>query len=542
MPLFSKEKPTNMTLLEKYYINKNEKTNEVLNGSYISCRKDDQGVVKLYDVDDFDANLVTLDRLKRVLGEEKFNQTDYVYVKRLLVEHTNNGDKFTGWYKDKYFIHTTLDKNGKRMVTFIDEPLKSIKTDPKKKKIIFTFTKKKIEIQATSFNGSKNGMLTQLDKMYEIIDKDKELEQRFLALSNFFVERESKLKGLYIVVYGTVDDLKYFMIKYDTDAKGDIIDIKKKTILNDEYIKNIIDNKIIGNPNGDRVNFIKVKPKITVNEVQAKVKAKEKSNGMIFMESTYLNNASWKGQAKRLNFLRDIKDINDYNFKQKYENKYNNYYEVDDLNNNLPNNNNENNKSKNGNNKSKNGNNKSKNAVRINNNEGNNTKQKKPGVFSSLFGKKKNNGTVNTKNQKKSWFSSPFGKKKNNKKVNGTTPNGTTPNGATPNKVVNNKTQKKSGMFSSLFGKKKNNGTVNTKNQKKSGMFSSLFGKKKNNKKPQANGTIPSNGAVPPNGTIPPNGAVPPNGTVPPNGVVPSNGTLGNNKNKPQISERRYFS
>lgn len=378
MPLFSKEKPTNMTLLEKYYINKNEKTNEVLNGIYIGCRKDDQGVVKLYDADDFDENLVTLDRLKRVLGEEKFNQTDYLYVKRLLVEPTNNGNRFTRLYENKYFIHSTLDKNGKRIFTFIDEPLKSIKTDPKKNKIIFTFTKKKIEIQASPVSsGSKT--LTQTDKIYEIIDKDKELEQRFLSLSNFFVEKESKLKGLYIVIYGSVDDLKYFIRKYDTTARGDIIDIKKKTILNDEYIKNIIDNKIIGNPKGDRVNFVKVKPKITVNELQAKVKAKEKSNGMIFMESTYLNNISQKGQTKILNFLRDIKDINNYNFKQKYIDKYNNYYEVEDLNNNLPNNNNENNKSKNGNNKSR------SNVTRINNNEGNNTKQKKPGLFSSLF-------------------------------------------------------------------------------------------------------------------------------------------------------------
>lgn len=308
---FFKEKPTNMKLLEKFYINKNKKTNEVLNGSYISCRKDDQGVVKLYDINYFDENLVTLDRLKKALGETEFNKTDYICVKDF-------GSEFTNWNKGKYFIHIT-NKNGKRIFSFIDEPLKNIEKKNQKKRI-FTFTKKKIEIQSVS-------------KMLEIIDKDKELEQRFLSLSNFFVEKKSTLKGLYIVIYGTLDNIKHFIIKYDTEAKGDIIDIKENTILDDEYIKYIIDNKIIGNPNGDRVNFIKVKQKITIDKLQAKVNAKEKNNGMIFMKSTYLNNASWKGQTKRLNFLRDIKDINYYNF-EKYKAEHNNYYEVEDLNNN----------------------------------------------------------------------------------------------------------------------------------------------------------------------------------------------------------------
>jgi hypothetical protein len=204
----------NMSKLEQFYIDKSQKMNEVLNGLYMNCIKEnDKTIVKLHGPLYFGDQLMTLDKLKNIL-KEKFDKTNFICI--------DKQDKYNKNYYGKYFIHLNIDKNKNQKISFIDKPLSNIIKEKGVTK--YTFEKKVILVKDTN------------DILYAIVDKKLELEKRYLSLSNFYVDKENKLNGSYFSFLLESDiHLKKYMT--GTSITGDIISFNNESV--NEYFENM---------------------------------------------------------------------------------------------------------------------------------------------------------------------------------------------------------------------------------------------------------------------------------------------------------------
>ena len=375
MSLFSKEKPTNMSLLEKYYINKNEKTNEVLNGSgYVFCRENDKGIVELIKIKDYKLELKTLDILKDELKEE-FDKTNFIYTSYIFIPTKlgTNLEKYKKSYIGKYFIHVENQKNGKKIINFIDKPLSDIilKKNKKTYLIEYSFDKKKISVDESN-------------KIYIILDKDIELKNRYINLNDLIVNVEEKLNGLYFVFNSGKNrkDIFSFM-KGIIELSGYLIEIDNTKTINN-YKKNMIN---VMKTNFSNISLLKVKE---INK-ENKGNYNEFKYGVIRVRNNIMNgNDKRKGYKYLTSISAGQINTGFYNYEVIYNinnqsSKTNNKNSIQNVVGNIK----ENKKS-------------------ISENvPGNKKNEKKSGfdIPTSLFGKKKNNGEVKENNTKKSSWS-----------------------------------------------------------------------------------------------------------------------------------------
>ena len=211
-------KKINMSILEKFYIDKSVKTNEVLNGFYMDCMKDAKGIVKFTGPINFENNFITLDKLKEKI-RDKFDKTNFIYIDKQI--------KYNEDYYGCYFFHVNIDNKKIQTISFIDKPLSSIveKKVEKKKVIEYTFQEKVISVKDNN------------DILYAIVNKNIELKRRYLVISNFYADKEKKLNGDYFTFFLESDeDLKKYM-NGKKSIIGNIISFNNQTA--NDYLESI---------------------------------------------------------------------------------------------------------------------------------------------------------------------------------------------------------------------------------------------------------------------------------------------------------------
>jgi hypothetical protein len=233
MSWFSSKGP-NMSILEKFYINKNERTNEILNGLYINCKKNDKGITELTGPINY--GNVKLDQVKERM-KQNIDKINFIKINSIIF-NIKKIKEYKSKYKGKYFIDTNIGKNKKPILTFIDKPLNDILIE--KDSLVFVFDKTKIKL-----NNEK-------DTIYVIIDQKIEIEERYRPINDFFISKDvdKKLNGLYFNFVNLDNkNLKFFSMGYKIDdkgnfedfyIKGDIVDMPNKNL--NEYIEAIKQN------------------------------------------------------------------------------------------------------------------------------------------------------------------------------------------------------------------------------------------------------------------------------------------------------------
>jgi len=334
MSWFSSKGP-NMSILEKFYINKNERTNEILNGLYINCKKNDKGITELTGPINY--GNVKLYQVKEKM-KQNIDKINFIKINSIIF-NINKIKEYKSKYKGKYFIDTNIGKNKKPILTFIDKPLNDILIE--KDSLVFVFDKTKIKL-----NNEKN-------TIYVIIDQKIEIEERYRPINDFFISKDvdKKLNGLYFNFVNLDNkNLKFFSMGYKIDdkgnfedfyIKGDIVDMPNKS-LNDyfEGMKEIYKKDLekyqsfyescegFKNMNfleGDEYIKFKMQPnksKITricgFSNVKDKIKS-DKENLKFLRDRTDLE----KNNFIKVEKLEDINNKNKFNaYKGKYPNNY----------------------------------------------------------------------------------------------------------------------------------------------------------------------------------------------------------------------------
>ena len=82
MSWFSSKGP-NMSILEKFYINKNERTNEILNGLYINCKKNDKGITELTGPINY--GNVKLDQVKERM-KQNIDKINFIKINYFIID------------------------------------------------------------------------------------------------------------------------------------------------------------------------------------------------------------------------------------------------------------------------------------------------------------------------------------------------------------------------------------------------------------------------------------------------------------------------
>ena len=334
MSWFSSKGP-NISILEKFYINKNERTNEILNGLYINCKKNDKGITELTGPINY--GNVKLDQVKERM-KQNIDKTNFIKINSIIF-NLRKIKEYKSKYKGKYFIDTNIGKNKKPILTFIDKPLNDILIE--KDSLVFVFDKTKIKL-----NNEK-------DTIYVIIDQKIEIEERYRPINDFFINKDldKKLNGLYFNFVNLDNkNLKFFSMGYKIDdkgkfedfyIKGDIVDMPNKNL--NEYIEAIKQNykqeldeyqsfyescegfKNMNFLEGDEYIKFKMQPnksKITrfcfQNHIKTK-RASDKENLKFLRDRTDLE----KNNFIKVEKLEDINNKNKFNaYKGKYPNNY----------------------------------------------------------------------------------------------------------------------------------------------------------------------------------------------------------------------------
>ena len=334
MSWFSSKGP-NISILEKFYINKNERTNEILNGLYINCKKNDKGITELTGPINY--GNVKLDQVKERM-KQNIDKTNFIKINSIIF-NLRKIKEYKSKYKGKYFIDTNIGKNKKPILTFIDKPLNDILIE--KDSLVFVFDKNKIKL-----NNEK-------DTIYVIIDQKIEIEERYRPINDFFINKDldKKLNGLYFNFVNLDNkNLKFFSMGYKIDdkgnfedfyIKGDIVDMPNKNL--NEYIEAIKKNykqeldeyqKFHESCNGfknshflegDEVfkfKFVPNQKKITrfcfQNDIKRK-RASDKENLKFLRDRTDLE----KNNFIKVEKLENINNKNKFNaYKGKYPNNY----------------------------------------------------------------------------------------------------------------------------------------------------------------------------------------------------------------------------
>ena len=99
MAWFSSKGP-NMSILEKFYINKNERTNEILNGLYIDCKKNDKGVLNLTGPVNY--GNVKLDQVKERM-KQNIDKINFIKINTIIF-NVKKIKEYKSKYIGKYFI------------------------------------------------------------------------------------------------------------------------------------------------------------------------------------------------------------------------------------------------------------------------------------------------------------------------------------------------------------------------------------------------------------------------------------------------------